>query len=113
MPINVIKVVLPSVLTFFLGVCITPFFTNFFYKYKMWKKNPRTEAGDITSSDFTKLHNTQSELSTPHGVGITIRSGCKCRGLTLCSSISSTRTTEDSFFWDFLPYLAPVQQESR
>ena len=72
MPINVIKVVLPSVLTFFLGVCITPFFTNFFYKYKMWKKNPRTEAGDITSTDFTKLHNTQSELSTPRVGGVII-----------------------------------------
>jgi phospho-N-acetylmuramoyl-pentapeptide-transferase len=72
MPINVIKVVLPSVLTFFLGVCITPFFTNFFYKYKMWKKNPRTEAGDITSADFTKLHNTQSELSTPRVGGVII-----------------------------------------
>ncbi len=72
MPINVIKVVLPSVLTFFLGVCITPFFTNFFYKYKMWKKNPRTEAGDITSADFAKLHNTQSELSTPRVGGVII-----------------------------------------
>ena len=72
MPINVIKVELPSVLTFFLGVCITPFFTNFFYKYKMWKKNPRTEAGDITSADFAKLHNTQSELSTPRVGGVII-----------------------------------------
>jgi len=69
--INVLKVVVPSILTFFLGVLITPFFTNFFYKYKMWKKSPRTEA-NITTNDFTKNHNTKSELSTPRVGGIII-----------------------------------------
>lgn len=72
MPIDVLKVVLPSVLTFFLGICITPFFTNFFYKHKMWKKNPRTEAGDITTDDFAKVHNTKGELSTPRVGGVII-----------------------------------------
>lgn len=70
--IDVIKVVVPSVLTFFLGILITPFFTNFFYKYKMWKKNPRTEAGDITTDDFAKIHNTKGELSTPRVGGVII-----------------------------------------
>lgn len=69
--INVLKVVFPSVLTFFLGILITPFFANLFYKYKMWKKSPRTEA-NITSPDFTKNHNTQSELSTPRIGGVII-----------------------------------------
>lgn len=71
MIINVLKVVVPSILTFFLGILITPFFTNFFYKYKMWKKSPRTEA-DITTADFAKVHNTKSELSTPRVGGIII-----------------------------------------
>jgi phospho-N-acetylmuramoyl-pentapeptide-transferase len=71
MIINVIKVVVPSILTFFLGMLITPFFTNFFYKYKMWKKSPRTDA-DITTDDFAKVHNTKSELSTPRVGGIII-----------------------------------------
>ena len=71
MIINVIKVVVPSVLAFFLGILITPFFTNFFYKYKMWKKSPRTEA-NITTDDFAKVHNTKSELSTPRVGGIII-----------------------------------------
>lgn len=70
MIIDVIKVVVPSVLTFFLGMLITPFFTNFFYKYKMWKKSPRTEA--VTSEVFTKIHNTKSELSTPRVGGVII-----------------------------------------
>lgn len=72
MMINVLKVVLPSILTFFLGILITPFFTNFFYKYRMWKKNARTEAGDITSADFTRIHNVASELSTPRVGGMII-----------------------------------------
>ncbi len=72
MPIDVIKVIVPSILTFFLGILITPFFTNFFYKYKMWKKNPRTETGDITTDDFAKIHNTKGELSTPRVGGVII-----------------------------------------
>jgi phospho-N-acetylmuramoyl-pentapeptide-transferase len=70
--LNVIKVVLPSVLTFFIGIAITPFFTDFFYKHKLWKKNPRTEAGDITSDDFAKMHNVSAEISTPRVGGIII-----------------------------------------
>ena len=72
MSIDVLKVVLPSVLTFFLGIIITPFFTDFFYKHKMWKKNSRTNNPDITSDHFTKLHNTESELSTPRIGGMII-----------------------------------------
>ncbi len=70
--IDVIKVVVPSVLTFFLGILITPFFTNFFYKHKMWKKSARNESGDITNSDFTRVHNTKGELSTPRIGGVII-----------------------------------------
>ncbi len=70
--INVLKVVIPSVLTFFLGILITPFFTNFFYEHKMWKKSPRTEAGDITNDNFAKVHNTTAELSTPRIGGVII-----------------------------------------
>ena len=71
MMINVLKVVVPSVLTFFLGIFITPFFANFFYRYKMWKKSPRTEA-NITTDDFAKVHNTNGELSTPRVGGMII-----------------------------------------
>lgn len=71
MMINVLKVVIPSVLTFFLGILITPTFTNLFYKYKMWKKSPRTEA-NITTDDFAKVHNTTGELSTPRIGGVII-----------------------------------------
>jgi len=70
--IEVFKIIVPLVLTFFIAVLITPTFTTYFYKYKMWKKNPRTEAGDITNSDFTKNHNVQAEISTPRIGGVII-----------------------------------------
>ncbi len=69
--IEVLKVVIPSVLTFFLGIFITPFFTDLFYKYKMWKKVPRKDNG-MTTDDFSKIHNTSSELSTPRIGGVII-----------------------------------------
>jgi phospho-N-acetylmuramoyl-pentapeptide-transferase len=70
--IDVLKIVIPSVLTFFLGIFLTPVFTYYFYKYKMWKKNPRTEATGITNNNFAKVHNTESELSTPRIGGMII-----------------------------------------
>lgn len=69
---DILKIVVPTVLTFFIGISITPFFSKYFYKYKMWKKSPRTEAGDITSEHFAKLHNTEHELSTPRVGGVII-----------------------------------------
>ncbi|MEQ1500032.1 MAG: hypothetical protein ABL917_01515 [Parcubacteria group bacterium] len=72
MTIDVLKIIIPAVMTFFMGILITPFFTDIFYKYKLWKKNPRTEAGDITNNDFARVHNTQAELSTPRIGGVII-----------------------------------------
>lgn len=72
MMIDVLKVIVPAVLTFFIGIAITPFFTDFFYKNKMWKKSARVDAGDITNKDFSKVHNTSAELSTPRIGGVII-----------------------------------------
>jgi phospho-N-acetylmuramoyl-pentapeptide-transferase len=69
---DVLKVVIPSVLTFLIGIGITPFFTNIFFKYKMWKKSPRTQNTDGVSSDFANNHNTSEELSTPRIGGVII-----------------------------------------
>ena len=67
---DVLKIIVPTVLSFFIGLSITPFLTKYFYKYKMWKKSPRTEAQ--TSEVFNGIHNTDSEMSTPRVGGIII-----------------------------------------
>ncbi|MES3004673.1 MAG: hypothetical protein V4690_01015 [Patescibacteria group bacterium] len=108
--INVLKVVIPSVLTFFLGILITPFFTDYFYKYKMWKKSARTEAGDITNTDFAKIHNTQEEISTPRIGGVIIWFSVLLTVLTiyLVSIIFPTELTEKLNFFSRSQTLVPI-----
>lgn len=67
---DIIKIIFPTVLTFLLGIVITPFFTKYFYKYKMWKKSPRTEAQ--TSDAFNNIHNAELETRTPRIGGVII-----------------------------------------
>jgi phospho-N-acetylmuramoyl-pentapeptide-transferase len=65
-----LKIIIPTVLTFFTGVFITPFFTKYFYKYKMWKKSPRSESD--TSEAFKNIHNSDHETSVPRIGGVII-----------------------------------------
>jgi phospho-N-acetylmuramoyl-pentapeptide-transferase len=67
---DIIKIIGPTVLTFFIGIFITPFLTKYFYKYKMWKRSPRIESD--TSAAFNEIHNTAHETSTPRIGGVII-----------------------------------------
>ncbi|MDP3875234.1 MAG: hypothetical protein Q8Q22_01825 [bacterium] len=67
---DILKIIFPTVLTFFIGISITPFFTKYFYHYKMWKKSSRAEAD--TSEAFGDIHNTGHEMSTPRIGGVII-----------------------------------------
>ena len=70
---NVIKVMLPAVLAFFIGILITPLFSKYFYKFKMWKKSSRsTDNVDQMIPEFKKIHNEEGELHTPRIGGIII-----------------------------------------
>lgn len=69
MLINLVKIFVPTALSFFLGLFITPIATHFFYKYKMWKKHSRNED---TNLEFQKIHNETDELKTPRVGGIII-----------------------------------------
>jgi len=75
--LSVIKVFAPAVICFFVGLIITPFLTNFFYKNKLWKQKSRKlnstdHPEDVISDDFKKIHNDIAELSTPRVGGIVI-----------------------------------------
>lgn len=69
-PSTLLKVFLPSVLSFVIGLAITPVFTRFFYKYRMWKRVSRLDNPDEMSPEFKKLWQ-ESETGTPR-VGGTI-----------------------------------------
>lgn len=76
MTLSLIKLFLPVVLTFIIGILITPFFTSIFYKYRMWKKVPRTIDGDnkddLMSPEFKALGTDKMEMNTPRVGGLII-----------------------------------------
>ncbi len=70
--INVIKVFTLTIFASALAVLWTPFLTHFLYKYKLWKKEPRTKT--ITGKDapvFYSLHK-KNEVKTPRFGGLLI-----------------------------------------
>ena len=69
MLLNLVKIFLPTVIAFIIGLFITPIASHFFYKYKMWKKYSRN---DNAISEFQKIHNNDEELRTPRVGGIII-----------------------------------------
>jgi phospho-N-acetylmuramoyl-pentapeptide-transferase len=73
MPLDVVKVLIPAILAFIIGIGITPVLTRYFYKHKLWKKSSRVsnDNPEAVSAEFAKLHNTAQEVSTPR-VGGTI-----------------------------------------
>ncbi len=72
MIIGIVKVFLPSIASFVIGILLTPALTSFLYTHKMWKK----KAGKIDSLgneavEFNKLHK-EREVSTPRMGGMII-----------------------------------------
>ncbi len=73
MIISALKVLIPTLLSFVIGILITPFLTRFMYKHKMWKKRSRSiENTDDMSVEFKKIHNHDEEINTPRVGGIIV-----------------------------------------
>lgn len=69
---EVIKVLLPAVLAFLVGIGITPTITNFLYKNQMWKKKVKSVTVDgYEATVFMSLHK-DKEVNTPRMGGIVI-----------------------------------------
>ena len=68
MLLDLIKVFIPAVLSFAIGIGITPVLSHYLYTQKMWKK--KAGKGDATPM-FNKLHETR-ETGTPRMGGIVI-----------------------------------------
>lgn len=70
---SALKVLLPTLFSFFIGIAVTPVFTSVMYKYKMWKRKSRSsENTEAMSVDFQKIHNQQAEINTPRVGGIVV-----------------------------------------
>lgn len=105
---DILKIIVPPVLTFLIGILITPFFTRYFYKYKMWKKSPRTEAD--TSDTFNNIHNTDLEVSTPRigGVIIWISVSLGVMLIFLISKVFPTEFAQELDFFSRSQTLVPL-----
>lgn len=70
--LNVVKVLAPTAISFFIGMVLTPLLTHYLYKNKMWKKKVRTKTTDGKEAvEFQKLHK-DKEIGTPKMGGIII-----------------------------------------
>ncbi|MEX0673113.1 MAG: hypothetical protein WDZ82_00210 [Candidatus Paceibacterota bacterium] len=72
MIIDIVKVILPAILAFWIGIAITPFLTDFLYKHQMWKKRSgKKDSNGIATKIFNQLHKTR-EVGTPRLGGVVI-----------------------------------------
>lgn len=96
MIIDVIKVMLPATLAFFVGIAITPLLTHYLYKYKAWKKNSGKKAiGGGDTPIFDSLH-AEDEKRTPRlgGIVIWVSAFITIVGIWLVSKIFPGETIE-------------------
>lgn len=72
MPIDVVKILLPTIVAFFVGIIATPILTGFLYRHKMWKKTSVKRTIDGREATVTsKLHNDE-ERKLPRMGGIVV-----------------------------------------
>ena len=71
---SIIKVFLPAVLSFIVGILITPFFSKYFYQFRLWKRSSRLDNDDAMSEAFkvVKKEEEALETGTPRVGGIII-----------------------------------------
>lgn len=69
---DIIQVFIPAVLSFSIGICLTPFLTNYLYARRMWKKKAgKVDLGGKETPLFNQLHEAR-EVGTPRFGGIVI-----------------------------------------
>jgi phospho-N-acetylmuramoyl-pentapeptide-transferase len=70
---NAIKIFLPAVISFIVGILLTPIATHYFYKYKMWRRISRNNnIPEKEVEGFAKIHDCNAEISTPRTGGMII-----------------------------------------
>jgi len=73
MTTDLIKVLFSAVVSFMIGIAITPYLSGFMYKHKMWRKKSRSQENvDAMSDTFKKIHNEKVETGTPRVGGVII-----------------------------------------
>ena len=72
MDVTILKIFLPALLAFSVGILLTPLLTHFLYKYKIWKKTGgKTALNGEAATEFNRLKG-DGETKTPRMGGIVI-----------------------------------------
>lgn len=70
---DLIKVLFPAVVSFLVGIAITPRLSSFMYIHQMWRKKSRSSDNvDAMSEAFKKIHNEKGENGTPRVGGVIV-----------------------------------------
>ncbi len=96
----IIKILIPAVLAFIVGIFITPFITHILYKYKVWKKTGgKTAMGGHEATEFNRLK-AADEVKTPRMGGIVIWGSVALTILilSLAATIAPGTLADDVFF---------------
>lgn len=70
--VDVIKVVLPSIVAFFIGIAITPLVTHYLYKHQVWKKRSVQFAADGKPATISQKIHDDERKKVPRMGGIVI-----------------------------------------
>ncbi len=69
---SILRIFIPAILSFVIGILITPIITHFLYKYKAWKKvGGKTTMYGSSAQEFNRLKG-EEETKTPRMGGIVI-----------------------------------------
>lgn len=99
MAFTIVKVLLPAVLSFIVGILLTPAVTHYLYKYKAWKKQGgKTTVDGRTAEEFNRIKGA-GETKTPRMGGIVIWGSILISmGLLLLLSKTNSTFFTDAFF---------------
>ncbi|MBP6925565.1 MAG: hypothetical protein KBC22_00695 [Candidatus Pacebacteria bacterium] len=71
---SLLKVFIPAIATFIVGIMMTPWLSGIMYRHKLWKRSSRgnqQENPGITDA-FAQIHNHEKEISTPRVGGVVV-----------------------------------------
>lgn len=70
---NSIKILLPAIISFIIGILLTPIATHYFYKYRMWRRVSRNNNIPAEKAgEFSKIHDSNAEIATPRTGGMIV-----------------------------------------
>lgn len=72
MTLELLKILLPTFIAFFVGIALTPFLTHFLYKNRLWKKKAGKVSPDGKDTPLFNALHAHKEVGTPRMGGIII-----------------------------------------